>query len=485
MEFRFYNSFSKKLEKFTPAVAGQVKIYSCGPTVYDFAHIGNFRSYVFADILRRSLRYGGYEVSHAMNITDVDDKTIKRTLEKNPDPEIADLKDFTKTYTDAFFDDLKKIGIDPFNHHPQATDYLESMVGLVELLEKKGLAYHLDGSVYFSISKFKDYGKLSGVDLSSVKSGTRYNADEYSKEDVRDFVLWKSEKKQEKIAWDTPLGRGRPGWHLECSAMIQSIFKGPIDIHTGGVDLMFPHHENEIAQSVNAYGHGFVRYWMHCEHLLVNGRKMSKSEGNFFTLRDIMKAGYHPKAVRYFLLSSHYRQKINFTMETLEQTLQSLKRINIFFKRLSEVKSLKASEPGGASLDTDLVQKIEAWKKAFLEELQDDLNTPRALAVFHDAMKYTNRLLDESGDQLNSTLLQDLNTMFDEFNSVLNLKDPDLADNAVSETPDEIKEWLRLRDEARKNKDYAMSDQLRDKISEAGFVIIDTPSGSQLQKKPG
>jgi len=488
MGFKFYNSYSKQLEEFKPLTPGMVKIYSCGPTVYDFAHIGNFRSYVFSDILRRSLKLGGYKVQHAMNITDVDDKTIKRTLAQNPDPGIDDLKRYTDVYTNAFFDDIKKIGIDSFDVYPQATDYMKEMIALVEILEEKKLAYRLDGSVYFPISRYKDYGKLSGVDLSSVKSGTRYNADEYTKEDVRDFVLWKSEKEHEKIAWDSPFGRGRPGWHLECSAMIHSIFKGAIDIHTGGVDLMFPHHENEIAQSVNAYDNRFVNYWLHCEHLLVDSKKMSKSEGNFFTLRDLIEKGYHPFAIRYFLLSSHYSQKINFTMDALDQVSSTLRRINNFYKRLNDVtfNSACTTDSFGKLKENEknLLNLIPEWKSEFLANLEDDLNTPRALAVFHNAMKYTNAYLDETGDVITQVIKYALDEVFYDFNSVFNLVSSDLADLKVGDNaPEEILKLLAKRNEARKQKDYAMSDKMRDQIHQAGYIIVDTPEGSHLQKK--
>jgi len=496
MAFRFYNSYSKRLEEFKPCTPGEVKIYSCGPTVYDFAHIGNFRSYVFSDILRRSLKLAGYKVYHAMNITDVDDKTIRRTLEQNQgkeQPGISDLKAYTDVYTKAFFEDIDKIGIAAFDVYPHATDYMNEMISLVENLEEKNLAYRLDGSVYFPISRYRDYGKLSGVDLSSVKSGARYNADEYTKEDVRDFVLWKSEKEHEKIAWDSPFGRGRPGWHLECSAMIHSIFKGPIDIHTGGVDLMFPHHENEIAQSVNAYEHDFVHYWMHCEHLLVDSRKMSKSEGNFYTLRDLVEKGYHPLAIRYFLLSSHYSQKINFTTEALDQVGAALRRINNFYKRLGAVKWKGAcdvkSNPAGSSaaaLDKEkpLMELLPAWRAEFIADLEDNLNTPRALAVLHNAMKFTNGLLDETGDELTQVAKYALDEIFYDFNSVLNIVVPELADAQVGDNaPEEILQLLEKRNQARKQKDYAMSDRMRDEIHQAGYVIVDTPEGSRLQKK--
>ncbi|MDH4200557.1 MAG: cysteine--tRNA ligase [Spirochaetia bacterium] len=480
MAFQFYNTYHRRLEEFQPVEAGKVKIYSCGPTVYDYAHIGNFRSYVFSDILRRSLKLGGYQVTHAMNITDVDDKTIKRTLEKKPDPDISDLKQYTDIFTAAFFEDIKKIGIDSFDHYPYATNYMGKMISLVQTLEEKGFAYRLDGSVYFSIAKYSDYGRLSGVDLSSIKTGTRYNTDEYTKEDVRDFVLWKSEKSGEKIAWDSPFGRGRPGWHLECSAMIESLFNGAIDIHTGGVDLMFPHHENEIAQSVNAYGHEFVRYWIHCEHLLVDGKKMSKSEGNFFTLRDLMKQGYHAKAVRYFLLSSHYRAKINFTKDALDQIAQNLRRINNFYQRLESAKIINGQEN---SFGEKLSQQIKLWKTDFLSHLEDDLNTARALAVFHNAIKTVNGYLDENSDSLSSGLLEGLKKLFGDFESVLNLDAPELADQNINEAPEAVSDLLKKRNEARAQKNYALSDKLRDQIHESGFVIVDTPEGSRLQKK--
>ena len=495
MGFRFYNSYTKRLEDFKPLVPGEVKIYSCGPTVYDFAHIGNFRSYVFSDILRRSLKLGGYSVHHAMNITDVDDKTIKRTIDQKADPDKEDLKRYTETFTKSFFEDIEKIGIEPFDVFPRATDYMDVMISLVKRLEEKNLAYRLDGSVYFPISRYENYGKLSGVDLSSVKSGTRYNADEYTKEDVRDFVLWKSEKEREKIAWDSPFGRGRPGWHLECSAMIHSIFKGPIDIHTGGVDLMFPHHENEIAQSVNAYEHDFVRYWMHCEHLLVDSRKMSKSEGNFYTLRDLIEKGYHPYAVRYFLLSSHYSQKINFTTDALDQIASTLRRINNFYRRLSQVQWTSAcstnskSESGKKTeekirKEQALLEAIPAWKSEFLANLEDDLNTPRALAVLHNAIKYCNGFLDESGDTLTQIGKHALDEIFYEFNSVFNIISDELADSEIGDNaPEEILELLARRNQARKEKNYAVSDKIRDEIHRAGYVIVDTPEGGRLQKK--
>lgn len=307
----FHIYCSEKKQKLSLDVPKEraVRIYSCGPTVYGFAHIGNLRTFLFNDILRRSLKAAGYRVHHAMNLTDIDDKTINGVKATNEQANLQDLQNYTSNYIEAFFQDLQKLNIEPVEENPRATKSIDEMINLVEILLQKQYAYKLDGSVYFSIRNKKDYGRLSGIDLEDSFSGARYNADEYTKESVRDFALWKTASAKEDIAWDTSFGRGRPGWHLECSAMIESIFHGEIDIHTGGVDLIFPHHENEIAQSECAYNHGFVKHWMHCEHLLADGKKMSKSAGNFYTLRDLEQKGFSPLAFRYFVLSAHYSQK--------------------------------------------------------------------------------------------------------------------------------------------------------------------------------
>jgi len=483
MNFRFYNSYTKQLEDFKPKSGNKVTIYSCGPTVYDLAHIGNFRTYIFTDILRRSLGLGGYTVEQAMNITDVDDKTIQKTQVETPDPEIGDLRRLTDHYIDYFFQDMEILGIDKVEHFPRATDYIDSMVDLTQRLLKSNYAYKQDNSVYFSITKFPDYGKLSGVDLSSVKSGTRYNADEYTKEDIRDFVLWKGEKEHEKIAWSTELGIGRPGWHLECSAMIHEIFKGPIDIHTGGIDLLFPHHENEIAQSLNAYDESFVHQWMHCEHLLVDGRKMSKSKGNFFTLRDVVEKGFHPATIRYFLFSSHYRQKLNFTLEALTQTRQTVRRIWNFYNRL--LKITIADEQDKINSEKELVKNSAKWAEDFIKELKDDLNTPRALAVFHESVRVTNAYFDTHGETLSEETFNAVNGTFLKMDTVLNILSysGEIEASGQGETPDEVNSLLEKRVEARKSKDYALSDQLRDQIDALGYIILDTPEGARLQKK--
>ncbi len=500
MAFKFYNSYSKKVEEFKPGAdanqAGSqtkeqpssnesaVKMYSCGPTVYDLAHIGNFRSYIFTDVLKKSLLLGGYRVESALNITDVDDKTIQGALRKNDNPALEDLQNYTREYIQKFFEDVDQLAIGKADHYPLATEYVPSMQKLTQALLDKGYAYEAEGSVYFSIAKFPDYGKLSGIDLSSVKHGARYSADEYTKEDIRDFVLWKAEKEHEKIAWDADFGRGRPGWHLECSAMIQEIFQGPIDIHTGGVDLLFPHHENEIAQSVNAYGHEFVRFWLHCEHLLVEGKKMSKSEGNFYTLRDLIEEGFHPLVIRYFLLSSHYRQKMNFTKEALGQTSQTVKRIWNFYQRLQEAAVTKTTENQPENDHLRIEQESLQWVTRFLDELKDDLNTPRALAVFHEAMRKTHAYLDSAGDQIPERTKKALADSFEKMDSVIGVFAGAAQQDAGEKLPAEISALWEERKKARQEKNWSLSDELRDKIMAAGYEVIDSPDGGKLMKKP-
>jgi cysteinyl-tRNA synthetase len=355
------------------------------------------------------------------------------------------------------------------------------MLSLTKKLIDKGYGYEMDGSVYFSINKFPEYGNLSGIDLNSVKHGVRYSADEYTKEDVRDFVLWKAGKENENIFWECEYGKGRPGWHLECSAMIHEIFNRPIDIHTGGVDLLFPHHENEIAQSVNAYEHPFVKYWMHCEHLLVDGKKMSKSDGNFFTIQDLIKENIHPLAIRYFLMSSHYRQKLNFTREAIQQTSQTIRKIWNFYLRLTS-----AIAKGVVSdKEKALHPQMESWKSKFLEELQDDLNTPRALAVFHDAIRESNYLLDEQKDILSNETKTKLVAVFQRMDSVLGILSGSetIAAQDREGLPEDLQRLLDQRNQARKDKDFVSADRFRDQIQSRGYEILDTQDGTRLLKK--
>lgn len=449
-----------------------LKIYSCGPTVYNYAHIGNFRSYIFADVLNRTLRLAGYEVMHAMNLTDVDDKTIKgatELMQKEPG-KYADIKAalaaFTEPFTQAFFDDLKKLNVVKFDLHPRATDHIPAMLDLVERLVKKGIAYEQDGSIYYKISEKKNYGRLSKVDLEKNKAGTRYNTDEYDKEDVRDFVLWKAEAKN-GVHWHSQHGDGRPGWHLECSAMIHEIFKGGIDIHTGGIDLIFPHHENEIAQSEAAYEGEFVKIWAHCEHLLVDNRKMSKSAGNFYTLRDLLEQGRRPEVIRYFLLSAHYGQKINFSEEALHQAEMGVDKIYALLNRLERVQIQGEDKPD-----------FSTFRNNFLKELADDLNTPRALAVLYEFLTQANVLIDGNKDTLSSAARDEILVTLEYFDQLLGI----IALKPQVQAGADLVALLAERNAARAAKDFKRSDELRDQIAAAGYKIMDTKNGSHLEK---
>lgn len=483
MSFYLYCSEKKQKLPLTVAQDKEVKIYSCGPTVYNFAHIGNLRTYLFNDILRRSLKVVGYRVRQAMNLTDIDDKTIDATKQKNPQANLQDLQEYTQNYIEAFFSDLEKLNIEAVEENPRATDYITDMIALVNALIEKEHAYTADNSVYFSIQSKNDYGRLSGVDLKDSFSGARYNADEYSKESLRDFALWKFVPFDDAIAWETSFGRGRPGWHLECSAMIKSIFNDEIDIHTGGVDLIFPHHENEIAQSECAYHHNFVKHWLHCEHLLADGKKMSKSLGNFYTLRDLEEKGFSPIAFRYFVLTAHYSQKINFTLNALEQAEHTLKKIKNFWQRFS---SCTVLTPKGQE-QLEIISTANQHKENFIKELKDNLNTPRALAEFFELMKKANIFLDSQKDHLYQKEFETLQETFLFMDSVLALLPVTALEQENTNPKDKnqmiLEELLQKRNIAREQKDYAVADSIRKQVLSLGFEIIDGPTGSFLKKK--
>lgn len=388
---QFFNTLSGKLEEFKPLdpAGKEVRMYTCGPTVYDYAHIGNFRAFVFEDLLRRFLEFKGFQVKHVMNITDVDDKTIagaKRAGKK--------LEDFTRTYTEAFQEDLKRLNILPANYpaeSPRATREIPSMIELIEKLVKKGSAYVSDGSVYYRVSSFSGYGRLSKKNLQQNIKGARVDVDEYDKEEGADFVLWKRAKEGEP-SWDSPWGKGRPGWHVECSAMSMKYLGETFDIHAGGEDLIFPHHENEIAQSEAATGKKFVDYWLHCKHLLVNGEKMSKSKGNFYALRDLLKKGYDPMAIRYALLSVHYRQPLNFTLEGLKEAGEVIKRMDdCYFQCFSHRLDIFRDKVPSGAFQIRLNETLEKIVKAIELVLGNDLNISEALALFFDGIKEINR----------------------------------------------------------------------------------------------
>ncbi|MCH1430306.1 MAG: cysteine--tRNA ligase [Chlamydiales bacterium] len=470
VNIQFFNTLSRKKETFVPYEAKKVSMYTCGPTVYNYAHIGNLRTYVFEDLLRRSLIYFGYQVTQVMNLTDVDDKTIKGAIATK-----QDLKAYTKPYIKSFFEDLKTLNISPCEHYPAATDYIQQMINLIQGLIDKGFAYKgSDGCVYFSITKFPNYGALSHLKLDDLQAGAseRIASDEYDKECVSDFVLWKaySEERDGQIFWESPFGPGRPGWHIECSCMAMEILGDSIDIHCGGVDNIFPHHENEIAQSECCSGKTFAKYWLHSEHLIVDNKKMSKSLGNFYTLRDLLEKGYAGRQVRYLLLQTHYKTQLNFTLEGLEAAKASLKRMDDFIFRLGKVKQ----ESQASSTITKL---IDEQVKKFDAALADDLNISVALSAVFDLIKEVNQLIDDEKVSLNDA--KSVLEFLEKVDPVLGIFD--FKENSEG-IPQELQQALKDRIEARSSKNWGEADRLRDYIHQKGYVIEDSPDGSFLKK---
>lgn len=470
IQLKIFNSETRSKEVFKPYKDGQVSMYTCGPTVYDFAHIGNFRTYIFEDLLRRTLKFFGYKVTQVMNLTDVDDKTIRGALKKN-----ITLDDFTKPFIDAFFEDIKTLNIEAVEHYPAATQYIPDMIEMIQKLLKKGIAYEGgDGSIYYAIGKFPRYGCLSHLKLDELQVGAseRVAADEYDKENVSDFVLWKMHdpERDGNIFWESPFGPGRPGWHLECSAMAMKILGDSIDIHCGGIDNMFPHHENEIAQSEACSGKHFVRYWMHSEHLVVNNKKMSKSLGNFYTLRDLLNKGFTGLQIRYMLIHTHYKTQLNFTFEGIEGVKHSFERLNDFILRLGEIDQVKSSGKVAPVIEKSLLE--------FSEALADDLNISVALAVVFELIREINHLSDNK--EVGKAEAQDVLDLLKRFNSVLGILS---FEKPAEDIPTDLLEALEKRLEARKNKDWAKADQLRDFIHSRGYEIEDTSSGARLKKK--
>lgn len=467
MAIYFFNTLSRKKELFVPIEEGIVRMYTCGPTVYNFAHIGNFRAYVFEDLLRRYLKYAGYKVVQVMNLTDVDDKTIRGARELG-----ITLGEYTQKYKEAFFEDIDTLNIERAEYYPAATEHIDEMIKLIDILLKKGYAYQSeDGSIYFSITKFKDYGKLSHLDLSSLKAGARVSYDEYQKDNLGDFALWKAWHEDDgDVWWDSPWGRGRPGWHIECSAMSMKYLGESFDIHTGGIDNIFPHHEDEIAQSEAATGKQFVKYWLHCGHLIVEGRKMSKSLGNFYTLRDILNMGYSPREIRFVLLNCHYRQSLDFSFASLNAARASLQRIDEFIEKLDSM-CLGCNETYN-----DVPGWVLSFKKAFTSALDDDLNIAQAFAIIFDFIREGNKLISE-GKLSSKEARVLLNFMWD-IDRVVGL----LSKN-YEKVPPDLDNLARQRAEARKMKNFALADSLRKKIEEAGWVIQDLPDGYKLRRR--
>ncbi len=476
MAIRFKNSLGNELEEFHSMVPGKVGMYTCGPTVYDYAHIGNYRAYVFEDILRRWLEYRGYEVTQVMNLTDVDDKTIRESRRLG-----IPLDEYTAKYKAAFFEDIDALKIERAEVYPEATKHIPEMVELVKKLLEKGFAYRGgDGSIYYSIDKFPDYGKLSGKRIDKNIAGARISNDEYEKDQAADFALWKAWSESDgDVFWETELGKGRPGWHIECSAMSMKYLGESFDIHTGGEDNLFPHHENEIAQSEAATGKTFVRYWMHNAYLIVEGRKMSKSLGNFFTLRQLIEKGYSPLAIRYVLVSTHYRQQLNFTFDGIDAAAAAL-------ARLREFREMLDSLPNGPT-HNEVKEIIDRARSSFEAAMDDDLNTSGALGAVFEMVREINRLRDEKNISMaDAPQILDFLNDFDRAMGLLppvTQKDTKNISITINGIEMDAQTALDERRKARENKDWNTADAIRDAFAKIGYEIRDTANGTVIKEK--
>lgn len=470
MSFKIINSLGNKLEEFKPIKGNFVGLYTCGPTVYNYAHIGNFRAYIFEDLLKRYLLYLGYDVKHVMNLTDVDDKTIKGSISEG-----IDLFAFTEKYKKAFFEDIEKLNILKADIYPSATENINEMVQIIEKLIEKKIAYKGDDeSIYFSIKKFPEYGKLAGIDTSKLKEGARIKQDEYEKEGIGDFALWKAwDENDGEVFWQTSLGKGRPGWHIECSAMSSKYLGDSFDIHCGGVDNKFPHHENEIAQSEGASGKPFVKYWIHCEHLMVDGKKMSKSLGNFYTLRDLLKKGLDPLAIRYTLINSQYRQPLNFTIKSVEDSTKALSGINETIRKLKEINQSENNK----NIDKKIEDLIKETKEKFESGMNDDLNAPLAISSIFYFTRAINKMIDE--EILSKNNANEIINFYKKIDTVLSVMN---FEEKIINLTEEQKELIKERENARSEKNWAKSDEIRDKLKEEGIKLIDNKDGTTTVK---
>jgi cysteinyl-tRNA synthetase len=466
MSLQLHNTLTQSVEPFAPLADNTVKMYTCGPTVYDYAHIGNFRTFVFYDLLRRWLRASGFTLDHVMNITDVDDKIIRNAVARN-----QSLRDYTDIYTQAFLDDCATLRLERPEHIVRATDHINEMAEAIAKLETNGYTYRSDGSVYFRIAKFADYGKLSHNDFSGMQAGARVDVDEYEKADARDFALWKATKEGEP-GWDTCIGPGRPGWHIECSVMAYHYLGATLDLHAGGVDLVFPHHENEIAQSEALTGEQFARFWVHSEFLLVDGQKMSKSLGNFYTLRDLFGRGFTPESVRYLLASVPYRKGLNFTFDGLNSAKTAIERLRNFKLRLETAKLAEG-------LDAEIEAQANAALAAFRASMDDDLNTAEALGAVFEFLRPANIALDSGAfKEGNRARALELMVLFDSVFEVLKPSEP-----AGGMSADEVEGLIAERTAAKKSRDFARADQIRNELLEKGIILEDTKDGVRWKRK--
>ncbi len=464
-----YNTLTRKLEFFQPLEKGHVRMYCCGPTVYNYVHVGNLRAFTFYDIVKRTFQHNGFKVTFIMNITNVDDKTIRDSQNvKMP------LKEFTEKYTKLFFEDIDALNIERATAYPKATDFIPEMVNLIKRLQNVGLAYKgTDGSTYYKVSAFPGYGKLSHIDINQLKAGAsgRVNLDEYSKEQASDFALWKAWSPEDgDVFWETELGKGRPGWHIECSVMSMKYLGETFDVHCGGIDLIFPHHENEIAQSEGATGKNYVNYWMHNAHVLVNGQKMSKSFGNFWTLKDVLGKGVKPEAVRYLFISAHYREQLNLTEQSFEAAQNSVNRIFEFMRNLELVKN-EYNNP-------DVKQVIENAKHKFDLSLENDFNTPQAISAVFEFIKSINIMMGENSLGVdNAREVKKTMYYFDEVLGLLKFMEQK-QQKTLSISKEEIESLIAERNQARKEKNFTKSDEIRNKLKEKGILLDDTKDGT-------
>jgi len=461
MSTRFYNTINRKKVEFEPITPGTVKLYTCGPTVYDTAHIGNFRTFLFEDLLKRFLVFKGYEVYHVMNITDVDDKTIKRAI-----TEEITINELTLKYTEEFMNDIKSLKILPADKYPRATDHIEEMIKMIQTLEENGYAYETeDHSVYFRLDAYDSYGQLTQIDLNQQRANERIINDEYSKDNPQDFALWKARDDDDgKIYWESPWGRGRPGWHIECSAMSIKYLGNHFDIHCGGVDNIFPHHENEIAQSVSATQEPFVNYWMHSEYLQIHGDKMSKTLGNYYKISDLISEGFTAEEIRFTLLNAHYRSKLDFSLKQKQEARTTIQRITDFQQRLLELKDSSETE-----------SSIPDEFEEFVAALDDDLDTPKAFAIFFGWIRSMNKLLDRGEfkfSQINGGL--DFIEKFDDLFAII----PD-----AESIPQNIYDLIKKREKARLKQDWKTADKIRNQLYQEGWLVADSPSGPKVRSK--
>jgi len=468
MTLKFFNTLSGALEEFRPMNAGEVRLYICGPTVWDYAHIGNLRSLaVFGDLLRRYLKYKGYRLTHVMNITDIEDRIIKFSREQG-----KTIDEYTAKYIEALWEDFDALGAERPDQTPQATRHIPEMVEIIRRLVEKGHAYESEGSYYFRITSFPDYGKLSKINFAGNIAGAseRVDTDKYEKEDARDFALWKAQEQPGEPAWETDLGTGRPGWHIECSAMSMKYLGETFDIHAGGIDLVFPHHENEIAQSEGATGKQFARYWLHAEHLKVEGESMSKTRGNYYTFRDLLEKGFDPTAIRYLLLSVPYNKQLNFTFDGLRGAEKTVESLRTFRSRLRDARTESGSNPELKAAAARALEQFEAG-------MDEDLNTSVALAAIHELKTEVNKALD--GCTLRADDRAEVLALVERFNSVLNI----FPEEEAALLDEDVQRLIDERQQARHRRDFARADEIRGRLASLGITLEDTRDGVRWKRR--